>query len=140
MSDKNITRRSVSAHLGEASYATRIAARGHVFLADEPTDHGGKDSGPSPHELLLSGLASCVAITLKMYAGRKGWDTGGIAVDVSMERTQSGRDVASNFVIEVGFEKELEPEQRERLLQIAKSCPVHRTLGSPIHLSAELKT
>lgn len=74
-----------------------------------------------------------------MYAGRKEWDTGEIRVDVSMARTQLGREIDTNLTIEVGFEKELLPEQRERLLHIAPSCPVHRTLASPIHLSAALK-
>lgn len=139
MSDKNTTFRSVSALLAGEPYATRISARGHAFLVDEPTDHGGQDSGPGPHELLVSALASCIAITLKMYADRKQWETGEIAVDVAMERTQTGREIETNIGIEVRFEKELEPEQRERLLQIAKSCPVHRTLSSPIHLTASLK-
>lgn len=139
MSDKSVNRRSVSAQLGNEPYVTRIEARGHAFIADEPKDHGGQDSGPSPHELLLSGLASCIAITLKMYAGRKQWDTGAIKVEVTMERGQIGREVETTMTIELGFEKELEPEQRERLMQIAKSCPVHRTLSSPMHFATTLK-
>ncbi|MEX1132887.1 MAG: OsmC family protein [Flavobacteriales bacterium] len=139
MTDNSSTRRTVSARSGNEPYATRIGSRGHAFLADEPTDHGGQDSGPSPHELLLSGLASCIAITLRMYADRKQWDTGEIQVDVTMERTQIGREVETNMGIEVGFEKELSPEQRDRLAQIAKSCPVHRTLSSPMHFATTLK-
>jgi len=139
MADKNSMHRSVTAHLDGAPYTTRITAKDHVLLADEPLDHGGQDAGARPHELLLGALASCIAITLRMYAGRKEWDTGKITVDVDMDRTQSGRDVESNISIAVAFEKELAPDQKDRLLQIAQSCPVHRTLSSPIQLSASLK-
>lgn len=139
MSAEQITRRSVSAHLAGTAYTTEISTGGHRMVVDEPAEHGGRDEGPRPHELLLGALASCIAITLKMYAGRKEWDTGEIRVDVSMARLQTGRDISTNLEIEVDFEKELSPEQRERLLQIARSCPVHRTLESPIHLTASLK-
>ena len=136
---EHTSHRSVSAVLDGAPYTTRITTRGLEVIADEPGDHGGLDLGPRPHELLLAGLASCTAITLRMYADRKQWDTGAIHVEATLERTQKGRDIESRIHLEVGFAGTLEPEQRERLLQIAKSCPVHRTLESPIHLSSSLK-
>lgn len=133
------TQRSVSAVLSGAPYRTEITSRGITAIADEPADHGGADTGLRPHELLLSALASCTAITLRMYADRKGWDPGSITVNAALDRTQEGRSVESLIHLEVSFGKELDMEQRERLLQIAGACPVHRTLESPIHLSRSLK-
>lgn len=132
------TQRSVTAELNGTAYQTHITARQHTLLADEPADHGGTDLGMRPHELLLAALSSCTAITLRMYADRKGWDTGGITVNAVLDRTQSGRNVESNIRLELRFGKELPPEQRERLLQIANACPVHRTLLNPMNISTEV--
>ncbi len=132
------TERSVTATLDGAPFATRIATRGMTILADEPLDHGGTDQGFRPHELLLGGLASCTAITLRMYADRKHWVVGHIGVTVDMVREQEGAKVETRLVINVDLPDDLPQDQRERLLQIAKACPVHRTLENPIHLSAQL--
>lgn len=133
------TTRSITAVLNGAPYRTELTARGITAVADEPADHGGQDAGLRPHELLLSALASCTAITLRMYADRKGWDTGGITVEARLERDQEGRNVESRIRMEIAFGHALPSEQRERLLQIAGACPVHRTLESPIHLTRSLK-
>jgi putative redox protein len=133
------TQRRVEASLAGAPYRTIITARGITAIADEPSDHGGADEGLRPHELLLGALASCTAITLRMYADRKGWDTGGIHVEAVLDRTQEGRTVESRIHVEVSFGKVLPDDQRERLLQIAGACPVHRTLESPIQLTRSLK-
>ena len=130
--------RSVMATLEGAPYTTRIVTRGLEVIADEPSDHGGQDTGQRPHELLLGALASCTAITLRMYADRKQWNTGIITVAVALDRTQTGRSIESRIHLDISFSGALEAEQRERLLQIAKSCPVHRTLESPIMLSSSL--
>jgi len=130
--------RSVMATLEGAPYTTRIVTRGLEVIADEPSDHGGQDTGQRPHELLLGALASCTAITLRMYADRKQWNTGIITVAVALDRTQTGRSIESRIHLDISFSGALEVEQRERLLQIAKSCPVHRTLESPIMLSSSL--
>ena len=134
-----ITHRSVTATLDGAPYTTRIQSRGLEMLADEPADHGGSDLGLRPHELLLSSLASCTAITLRMYADRKQWQVGSIGVTATMEREQRGKAVDTRIHLEIDVPKSLPAEQRERLLQIAKACPVHRTLESPIHLSSALR-
>jgi putative redox protein len=130
------TERSVTAVLDGAPYATRITGRGQELIADEPTDHGGTDQGMRPHELLLGALASCTAITLRMYADRKGWVVPRIGITVSMDRRQEGAKVDTNMTIHVELPKDLSDEQRTRLVQIAKACPVHRTLENPIHLNA----
>lgn len=131
--------RAVTAHLDGIPYTTRIVAGEHTVLADEPLAQGGQNAGAKPHELLLGALASCIAITLRMYSARKEWDTGGIHVDVRMERTQTGREVSTKMAISLSFDNDLPQEQRDRLLQIARSCPVHRTLSSPIETSTSMK-
>jgi putative redox protein len=107
-----------------------VEIRGHRLTADEPRDHGGDDSGPSPQELLAASLASCTAITIEMYANRKGWDVGDIAVDVRYEPSQRGSP--TRFKMEVELPKELPEDQRERLMQIAAKCPVHRALEGEV--------
>jgi putative redox protein len=108
----------------------RVEIRGHSLTADEPRDHGGEDSGPSPQELLAASLASCTAITMEMYAQRKGWEVGDVAVNVSYEPAQRGSP--TRFRMKVEFPKELPEEQRERLMQIGAKCPVHRALEGEV--------
>ena len=107
-----------------------VEIRDHHVTADEPRDKGGDDSGPSPQELLAASLASCTAITMEMYAERKGWDVGEIAVDVDYEPAQ--RRSPTRFRMEMRFPKELPEDQRQRLMQIAAKCPVHRTLEGEV--------
>jgi len=107
-----------------------VEIRGHRLTADEPKDHGGADSGPSPQELLAASLASCTAITMEMYAQRKGWDVGEIAVYVDFEPAQRGSP--TKFRMKVELPKELPEEQRERLMQIGAKCPVHRALEGEV--------
>jgi putative redox protein len=107
-----------------------VDIREHRLTADEPEETGGDDSGPSPQELLAASLASCTAITIEMYAKRKGWQIGDIAVDVNYEPAQRGSP--TKFDMKVSFPKELPEDQRERLMQIAAKCPVHRTLEGEV--------
>jgi putative redox protein len=107
-----------------------VEIRDHTLTADEPKDHGGDDSGPSPQELLAASLASCTAITMEMYAQRKGWEIGDLAVDVDYEPAQRGSP--TRFRMVVNFPKELPEEQRERLMQIGAKCPVHRVLEGEV--------
>jgi putative redox protein len=107
-----------------------VAVRAHRVTVDEPKDHGGGDAGPSPQELLAASLASCTAITMEMYAARKGWDVGDMTVDVEYEPAQRGSP--TRFVMVVELPKELPEDQRERLMQIAAKCPVHRALEGEV--------
>jgi putative redox protein len=108
----------------------RVEIRDHSVTADEPPDLGGEDAGPSPQELLAASLASCTAITMEMYAHRKGWDVGDIVVDVDYEPAQRGSP--TRFTMDVELSKELPEEQREKLMTIAAKCPVHRTLEGEV--------
>ena len=107
-----------------------VEIRDHRVTTDEPENHGGGDEGPSPQELLAASLASCTAITIEMYADRKGWNIGEVVVDVQYEPAQRGSP--TRFAMVVQLPKELPEEQRERLMQIAAKCPVHRTLEGEV--------
>jgi putative redox protein len=107
-----------------------VDVRDHRVTADEPEERGGNDSGPSPQELLAASLASCTAITIEMYAKRKGWAIGEVVVDVGYEPAQRGSP--TKFDMSIRLPKELPEDQRERLLQIAARCPVHRTLEGEV--------
>src|SRR5947209_8743714 len=113
-----------------ATFTQEIEIRQHGLLADEPPELGGDDSGPSPQELLAASLASCTAITVEMYARRKGWNIGEVTVDVDYEPAQRGSPTKFDMVIRLP--KELPDDQRERLSQIAAKCPVHRTLEGEV--------
>ena len=102
----------------------------HHLTADEPKPQGGTDAGPSPQELLAASLASCTAVTIEMYATRKGWDIGEVVVDVDYEPAQRGSP--TRFEMTVRLPKELPEDQRERLMQIGAKGPVHRTLEGEV--------
>jgi putative redox protein len=109
----------------------------HKITSDEPMDIGGNDAGPNPQELLAASLAACSAITLEMYAKRKGWDVGDVVVDVDYEPAQRGSP--TRFGINVHLPKELPEDQRERLMQIVAKCPVHRTLEGEVMFEERLE-
>jgi putative redox protein len=108
---------------------------GHRLVFDEPEEAGGADQGPSPTRTLAAALAACTAITLEMYAERKGWELGDVEVEVEMEYGSSA--VPSSFVATVRLAQGLTEEQVERLRQIACKCPVHRALSGATEISIE---
>jgi putative redox protein len=112
------------------TYRHTIKVRDHQLTIDEPTDNGGDDTGPSPQELLAASLASCTAVTMEMYAQRKGWDIGDVEVEV--EYTPAERGCPTRFVLVTRMPDDLTEEQVERLLVIAAKCPVHRTLDGEV--------
>jgi putative redox protein len=119
--------------------ARRIAGLSHeidlgddrAIVIDEPAQDGGTDTGPRPSQLLASSLAGCTAITIELYAQRKGWDLEGLEVGVDM--SSAGEDVPAHavpthFEVQVGLPGGLDEEQRRRLMVIAAKCPVHKLL------------
>jgi putative redox protein len=107
-----------------------VKVRQHRLPCDEPVDHGGEDSGPSPQELLAASLASCTAVTIEMYADRKGWDLG--PVEVECEYTPAERGCPTKFTLTLRLPSYLTDEQVQRLKVIATKCPVHRTLDGEV--------
>jgi len=97
----------------------------HTLVVDEPEERGGTDTGPRPTQLLAASLAGCTAITVEMYADRKGWDVGGLEVDV--DAIYEG-EMPSSYAVALKLPPELSAEQRQRLLRIAEKCPVHKLL------------
>jgi putative redox protein len=113
-----------------SGYQHEIKIRDHTVIADEPPSHGGEDSGPDPQELLAASLASCVAITIEMYANRKEWDVSGL--EVGCEYSPAERGSPTRFEIVLKLPSHLDEEQRRRLGVIAAKCPVHRTLEGEV--------
>jgi putative redox protein len=107
-----------------------VQVRDHQVTVDELPDAGGEDAGPDPLELLAVSLASCTAITMEMYASRKGWDIGHVEVDV--EYSPSERGCPTKFQLVMRLPEHLPEEQVERLRVIAAKCPVHRALDGEV--------
>jgi putative redox protein len=105
-------------------YAQHIRAGHHALVADEPTSIGGADAGPSPYALVLSGLGACTAITLRMYAERKGWDLGEVKVDLAIVRDGDAEKIERTIRIAAP----ISDEQRTRLAEIAEKTPVTKTI------------
>ncbi len=133
-------------------FRTDVWADGHYLLADEPKGVGGTDEGPTPYDLLGAALATCTTMTLRMYADRKGWPLEEARVAVRHKKvhmqdekaaTSNGKGTESDRMDRLEREVELvgalTDEQRERLLEIANRCPVHRTLSAGVHMSTALR-
>ena len=124
--------RILEATLG-ARYDTSMTARTHTFAADEPTDVGGTDLAPTPIELLMGSLASCTAITLRMYAQRKEWPLEGVDVQVHYTAKPT-----PSFVKHITMRGPLDDRQRARMLEIAELCPVAKLLKSGVAMESRL--
>jgi len=137
----------VAARIGPEPYATRIRSGSHALSADEPTDAGGADTGPSPYDLLLAALGACTAITLRMYADRKRWPLEHATVRLTHERLhakdcdecESEAGYVSTIERAIELAGDLDADQRQRLLEIAEKCPVHRTLTGEVRVTSRLE-
>jgi putative redox protein len=119
------------------NYKHDVAVREHRVIVDEPRESGGHDEGPSPQELLAASLASCTAITMEMYAQRKGWDVSG--VEVACEYTPAERGCPTKFELILRLPSDLSEEAVDRLRVIAAKCPVHRTLDGEVMFSERVE-
>lgn len=113
-----------------AGYRHVVKVRQHRLNIDEPQSSGGDDAAPSPQELLAASLASCTAVTMEMYAARKGWDLHD--VEVACEYTPAERGCPTKFSLTLRLPSDLSDEQVQRLKVIATKCPVHRTLDGEV--------
>ena len=120
--------RQVTVRWAGGPFAQDIEIGGHRLRADEEQDKGGEGTGPGPHELLLAALGSCTGMTLKVYAERKGWPLTNVVVEVDASRTEAGFVISRRLTLEGN----LDAEQRQRLVEIADKCPVHKTLTGTI--------
>lgn len=114
-----------------------VHVRDHLLTVDEPLDQGGGDTGPSPQELLAVSLASCTAITMEMYAARKGWELGHVEVDV--EYTAAERGCPTKFELVLRLPEDVPADQVERLRAIATKCPVHRALDGEVMFAERIE-
>jgi putative redox protein len=126
--------RDATVRTGKSKHQQLIEIGPHRLIADEPTDVGGDDAGPSPHDFLLAALGSCTSMTLKIYADRKGWPLERVSVHLTQEK--EGDAHVMHRTIELGGP--LDDEQRARLLEIANKCPVHKTLTGTIRIVSDL--
>ena len=119
---------TVKVTTGREKYKTVVHANGHGVIVDEPAAMGGANLGMDPFALLLGSLGSCTAITIKMYADRKGWALDSTTVELSMARQVIDGKERAEITTNILFTGDLLDEQKNRLLQIAHACPVHKTL------------
>jgi len=124
----------VAASIGTEKFKCTVVWRNGKFISDEPEIAGGKDLGPDPYTLLLSSLGCCTLATLRMYIDRKGWDIPQIAVAVNMFFKLEGDKKITVIDRDLNFLTPVTDEQRERLTQIAKVCPVSKILEGEIHV------
>jgi putative redox protein len=125
---------TVIATVGESDYQVRLDDGAHQWIADEPASLGGGNAGPEPASLLLSSLGACTNITLRMYAKRKGWPLESLRVELSMKSTADGTVIDRQITLN----GPLDQTQRERLLQIANACPIHKVLSGAIRIDSGL--
>ena len=129
----------IQASIGRTAYATQINIRGHQLIGDEPIENGGQDQGPKPSELVLAGLATCSASTMRMYADRKGWPVEQIFITLGLivDKTDTGQ--TSQITETIRIEGNVNEEQKKRLIEIAGKCPVYRLLTNEIRIQIQLQ-
>lgn len=145
-SEPLVTEKQAVARIGSTGFTTEVRAGRHTFLADEPTSVGGDDLGPTPYDLLVSGLGACTIMTMRMYADRKKWSIKEIRVHLQHDHIYAEDSEASDQqprkidrierLIEI--EGDLDDAQRAKLLEIADKCPVHRTLHNELRIDTSL--
>jgi putative redox protein len=127
---------AVTVEIGKEHYATTIRAGRHTFISDEPEgEMGGADQGPTPGQLLLSSLGTCTAITVRMYADRKGWPLDKVEVELGLDTKEVNGITESDISQKTTLHGDLTAEQIERLQTISKKCPMHKLLEGKISIT-----
>jgi putative redox protein len=137
---------TIEINSGDQLYTQEIAGRSHRWRSDEPAEQGGSNKGPGPYELLLSAVGSCTMINVQMYADRKDWPLESVSATLSHDRIHA-RDCEdcksedakiSEIKIKLDFKGDLTPEQKDRLLEISRRCPVKKTLEGEMKVRSSL--
>lgn len=124
------------ATIGKQKYKTEIQAGNHIIMADEPEELGGGNLGFTPTELLESSLAACTAMTIRMYADRKGWDLEKAEIKVGFKRNMTTGEVT--FKKEIELFGNLSSEEREKLLEMGSKCPIERMITGKVSVTSDL--
>lgn len=120
-------------------YRTEIIMDEHQWFSDEPTTAGGADTAPPPTALLLSSLGACTAITVRMYAKRKGMALEGVTITLRHRTEKDASITATHITCEIALEGNLSHEEKLRLMEIAEACPVHKLLTGPVEIRNVLR-
>lgn len=140
------TSHQVAVSIGNEGFTSEIVAGNHLLIADEPKDFGGNDFGPSPYDYVSSGLGACTAMTLRMYASRKKWDLQKVIVHVDHGKEHAPDSQNTSTIKKIDTFKrsielfgDLDDSQKNRLMEIADKCPVHKTLSATSVIITKLK-
>jgi putative redox protein len=134
---ERLARMRATVRRDDGAFKHTVQVREHQLTVDEPPELGGHDTGPDPQELLAVSLASCTAITMEMYAARKGWDIGRVEVEVQYSPAERG--CPTRFELVMRLPEDLPEDQAERLRVIAAKCPVHRVLDGEVMFQERLE-
>ena len=128
----------VVAENGKGRYQQEVSVGQHRLIADEPEYVGGADAGPAPFDYLMAALGACTSMTLRMYAERKEIALTGVSVELDHEKIDVDGKPRDRINRRITLSGELNAEQRQRMLEIANKCPVHRALGQPLLIASTL--
>ena len=123
---------------GQGRYQQTVSVGPHQLIADEPESMGGNDAGPAPFDYLLAGLGACTSMTLRMYAELKKLPLDSVSVTLTHEKIDVDGSKQDRITRRIALNGDLTPEQRQRMLEIANRCPVHRTLTGNLQIESEL--
>ncbi len=126
--------RDVDVTTKQGKFQQTVKIGPHTLVGDEPTELGGDDAGPAPHDFLLTALGTCTSMTIRVYAEKKGWKVDHVHVHLTMEKIEGG---GTSIRRKIEFRGDLDDEKRARLLEIAGKCPVHKTLTGKLELHIE---